>query len=115
MRAIITDNHATNVSASRSYIVNLGNKIMRNNNIRNNLSNSKWFVIPPFDFIKIKGSIYVEACEISWSLLLNIYEKGELLPANLKKAIKLSAKFYIQDTINKVFLSFKYFPCNQLC
>ena len=111
VRAIITDNHATNVSAFKILrlkfgeqdneiyftfmghrVYNLYDSVHLLKNIRNNLLNSKRFVFPPFDFIEFDDIIHVEAGEISWSLLHNVYEKDELLPANLKKAFKLSAQ-----------------------
>ena len=80
-------------------VYNLYDCVFLLKNITNKLLNSKRFVFPPIlSSLKIyvralkifEDSIHVEAGEISWSLLNNAYEKDELLPANLKKAFKLS-------------------------
>ena len=58
----------------------------------NNLLNSKHFVFPPFDFREFEDNIHVAGREISWHLLHNVHEKDEKLPANLRKANKLTKK-----------------------
>ena len=60
--------------------------------IRNILLNSKRFVLLS---ISLSLKFHVEASEISWSLLHNVYEKNELLPANLKKPSNYLPKLYI--------------------
>ena len=54
-------------------VYNLFDSVHSLKDIRNNLLNSKISI----DFIEFEGSIHVEAVEISWSLLHNVYEKDE--------------------------------------
>ena len=61
-------------------------------NIRNNLLNNRSFAFPPFSFEEFHDPINVQAGWIDWSLLHKIREKDELLPANLRKAPKITEK-----------------------
>ena len=61
-------------------------------NIRNNLFNSRRFILPQFNFNEFYGSIKLDAGEITWQLLHDVYDKNENLPGNLKKAYKITYK-----------------------
>ena len=61
-------------------------------NIRNNLFNSQRFNFLSFKFDQFFHPIDVPGREISWKLLHEVYDKGEKLAANMKKASKLSYK-----------------------
>ena len=109
VRAVITDNHATNVLVFKILrskygvedndlyftfmehkIFNLYDSVHLMKNIRNNLLNAKRFVFPSFHFLEFEDAIHVNAGEISWHLLHNVHEEDEHLAGNLKKAFKLS-------------------------
>ena len=108
VRAVITDNHATNVLAFKilrskygvedndlyftfmeNKIFNLYDSVHLMKNIRNNLLNAKRFVFPSFDFLEFEDAIHVDAGEISWHLLHNVHEKDEHLTGNLKKSFQI--------------------------
>ena len=61
-------------------------------NIRNNLLNNRSFAFPPFSFEEFHDPIHVQGGWIDWSLLHKVREKDELLPANLRKAPKITEK-----------------------
>lgn len=111
VRAVIADNHSTNVSAFSKILISNGcdkddlavtkdgNKIYLFfdsvhllKNIRNNLLNNKRFLFPAFNFDGFLDPIRCEGGEISWKLLHDVHEMDEKLKSNLRKAPKLSAK-----------------------
>ena len=59
-------------------------------NVRNNLFNAKKFVFPSFTF-NVQG-VVINSLDgyISWSDLHSIYDQDSKLPANLRKANKLT-------------------------
>ena len=59
-------------------------------NVRNNLFNAKIFVFPSFTF-NVQG-VVINSPDgyISWSDLHSIYDQDSKLPANLRKANKLT-------------------------
>ena len=61
-------------------------------NIRNNLFKSQRFIFPSFKFDQFFDPIDASGGEISWKLLYEVYDKGEKLPVNMKKASKLLYK-----------------------
>ena len=121
VRAVISDNHPSNVSAfielfSKYGSQSHGNAILRHStsdrrtylfydfvhllkNVRNNLLNSRQFICPQFHF---SDFISLPARKISWKLLQSVFNEDEKLQANLRKANKLT-KFYIQETTSKVY------------
>ena len=108
VRAIVTDNHASNVNAFSCLSIEYGtpqfplfikhpsnhnkkinlfyDSVHLLQNIRNNLLNVKKFVFPPYDYVIIQ----FPSGYITWSDLHKIYEKDEELTAGLKKAHKLT-------------------------
>ena len=111
MRAVIVDNHSTNVNAfSRLYDLygdrNRPNVITHPSsskqiylfydsvhllkNIRNNLLNARRFIFPPFSFEEFSEEVYVPGGEIAWKLFHDVSEANKTLPVQLKKAPKLS-------------------------
>ena len=112
VRAVVADHHSTNVSAFRHLSDTYGiegkpNTIThpsRENskiylfydavhlvkNIRNNLLNARRFIFPPFKFDQFYDNINVPGGEIRWKLLHDVYDCDQELPANLRKAPKLS-------------------------
>ena len=113
VRAIVTDNHASNVTAFRIIKTTyksddvLSIKHPRSKtktylffdtvhlvkNIRNNLMNARKFVFPPFDFnIGDQEKIHSDGGYIAWADLEHIYEEDSKLSANLKKAYSSSYK-----------------------
>ena len=113
VRAVVADNHSTNVSAYRYLMDCYGSEEKPNiithpsgnskiylfydavhlmKNIRNNLLNARRFIFPPFQFDGFYDDIDVPGGEISWKLLHDVYDHDQLLPANLRKAPKLSYK-----------------------
>ena len=100
VKAVVTDNHSTNVlsfNILRSkygekdnklsfnfmghtiyiYIYNLYDSMHLIKNVINNFVNSKCFVFPSFEFTEFEDNIPVDAGEISWYLLHNVHEKDE--------------------------------------
>ena len=61
-------------------------------NIRNDLFNSQRFIFPYFKFYQFFNPIDVPGGEINLKLLYGVYDKDKKLPANKKKASKLSYK-----------------------
>ena len=110
VRAVMSDNHATNVASFREFyrkygsdsdenaIIHSSNKSMNIyllydcvhllKNARNNLLNSKRFIFPFFR----SNFITTPSGEISWKLLHDVYDKDKELQANLRKAHKLTYK-----------------------
>ena len=114
VRAVISDNHSTNVSAFGSLLKSYGMKDSpdtiihpsRKNgkiylfydsvhllkNIRNNLLNARRFDFPSFSFHDFYDDIDVPSGKISWKLLHDVYDRDEQLAGYLRKAPKLSYK-----------------------
>ena len=111
VRAIVCDNHASNVSAFNKLLSEYGNgfdsfSILYNcrkvylfydavhliKNVRNNLLNRKRFLFPPFEFIGFKDKVTVKGGEVSWKLFHDVHEKDLTLDADLRKAPKLTNK-----------------------
>ena len=101
VRTVISDNHATNVSAydslMRDYGVDKATKAIIHpsskkkiylmfdsvhliKNIRNNLLNNKRFIFPAFNFGKFEDEITVKAGEIRWKNLLDVYARSRPIP-----------------------------------
>ena len=111
VRAVICGNHTANVSAFTKLILQFGegNESLFINfqsqkvhlfydtvhlikNVRNNLLSKKRLVFPQFSFFEFNDDVIVDPGEISWKLLHDVYEKGQKLDANLRKAPKLTNK-----------------------
>ena len=111
VRAVISDNHAANVSAFTKLILQFGedNESLFINfqsqkvylfydtvhlikNVRNNLLSKKRLVFPQFSFFEFNDDVIVNPGEISWKLLHDVHEKDQKLDANLRKAPKLADK-----------------------
>lgn len=112
MRAVIADNHSTNVNAFSRLLDSYGatptpNAIIHPTqpsrriylfydsvhllkNIRNNLLNARRFIFPPFQFEGFSDPINVPGGEITWKLFHDVFEFDIALPGQLKKAPKLS-------------------------
>jgi len=111
VRAVVCDNHQSNVSAYKNLLRTYGNSendlSMNYNgqkvylffdsvhlvkNLRNNLLNRKRFIFPPFQFDGFYDPVIVPGGEISWNLLHQVFEQDKKMQANLKTATKISAK-----------------------
>ena len=109
IRAVICDHHAANVSAFTKLILQFGEDnesfsfqsqkfyLFYGNDhhikkVRNNLLSKKRLVFPQFSFFEFNDDVIVNPGEISWKLLHDVYEKGQKLDANLRKAPKLTNK-----------------------
>ena len=111
VRAVVTDNHSSNVSAFSTLEKRFGKsdqlyiKHPANNgkntylfydtphlvkNVRNNLLNAKRFVFPAFDYEKDGINIHCPAGYIAWSDLHKVFDLDAKLQGNLKKAHRLS-------------------------
>ena len=111
MRAVIADNHSTNVNAFSRLLDIYGDQATPNiithpsqssriylfydsvhllKNIRNNLLNARRFIFPPFQFEGFFDSINVPGGEITWKLFHDVVESDMSLPGQLRKAPKLS-------------------------
>ena len=110
VRAIVSDNHSTNVNAyaelltmhssdspyyfidpsSNEKIYLLFDSVHIVKNIRNNLLNGRKFVFPSFSFEHNDLKISCPPGYISWCDLHKIFEKDSKLKGNLKKAPKLT-------------------------
>lgn len=110
VRAVISDNHTTNVAAFKELWKKYG-KIEQENairhptnkelkiylfydavhlmkNIRNNLLNTKRFIFPSFK----SSFINIPSGEITWKLIHDVYDRDKNLQAHLRKAHKLTFK-----------------------
>ena len=54
--------------------------------------NYKRFTFPAFEYNDIKDQISIKGGEISWKLFHDVFEKNNLLDANLRKAQKITHK-----------------------
>ena len=112
VRAVICDNHSTNVSAFSLLLKKYGIKdspdaikhpsrkdgkiylfydsVHLLKNIRNNLLNARRFDFPSFTFHEFYDDIDVPAGKITWKLLHDVYDRDQLLEAYLRKAPMLS-------------------------
>lgn len=110
VRAVISDNHSTNVAAFRELCRIYGDGTDNNTiihpssdgvktylmydsvhllkNVRNNLLNNKRFIFPAFS----SKFITVPSGEISYKFVHDVYDKDLELQANLRKAHKLTYK-----------------------
>ena len=61
-------------------------------NVRNNLLNYKRFIFPAFEYNGFQGPISFKGGQVSWKLFHNVFEKDNLLEANLRKAPKITHK-----------------------
>ena len=113
-RGVVTDNHSCNVNAfsilRKSYNSQPEENFINHpanmskiylfydcphlvKNIRNNLLHAKRFVFPAFSHTISDGeNINVPVGYLSWGDLHNIHDENQKLPANLRKAPKLSYK-----------------------
>ena len=131
--AVISDNHSANVPAfnilikkyphTRKDISIINHSSIINNriylffdsvhlikNIRNNLFNSRRFIFPLLNFDEFYDSINLDACEITWKLLHDVYDKNEILQGNLRKAYKLTYKsLHPDDSKQSVSLALSIF------
>ena len=111
IRAVVSDNHASNVAAFRdlsekfSYEENKSKIFVSSQaiymfydtvhivkNLRNNLLCRKRFLFPPFSCSDLCEPITVAGGEVSWSLLHRVHEEDEKCQANLRAAPHLSSK-----------------------
>ena len=111
VRAVIPDNHSTNVLAFKLLrekygtkddtlsftfngrkVYNLFDSVHLIKNIRNNLLSAKRFIFPSFEFDDFFDKVSVPAGEVSWRLLHKVHERDLNLTGNLKKAPKINAK-----------------------
>ena len=111
VRAVVTDNHSSDVNAFNCLLYTYGTKDSKlfiqhpdNNtktcrffdnvhlmkNVRNNLFNAKIFVFPSFTFNVQGVVINFPDGYTSWSDLHSIYDQNSKLPAKLRKANKLT-------------------------
>ena len=58
--------------------------------MRDNLFNSRRIIFSQFNFDEFYDSINLDAGEITWKLLHDVYDKDENLPGTLKKTYKLT-------------------------
>ena len=114
IRAVIADDHTTNVSAyaklhqkydgdGQTYIFHSAyggsmktylffDIVHLIKNVRNNLLSKKKFVFPKFSFELFEDKIEVDAGFVDWSLLHKVHEKDSHLQANLRKAPEITSQ-----------------------
>ena len=114
VRAVICDNHASNVCAYKHLLLAYGHESKPDTithpsngqsiylfydavhlikNIRNNLLAYRHFSFPEFSFNEFYDDLFVPEGTISWKLLHDIHDKDQLLiNTNLRKAPKVSYK-----------------------
>ena len=112
VRAVVADNHKSNVSAFSSMLkcydgegdISILHPAYKKQmktylfydmvhlvkNIRNNLLAAKKFVFPEFTFEKFRDRIHVPAGYITWSMFHRLYEEDQYLDAHLKAARKIN-------------------------
>ena len=113
VRAIVSDNHTTNVKAYNILLTNykyqdrnykITNPILSHQNIyllfdtchlikniRNNLVSKRFFDIPAFEFISVNFNISFPPGFVRWSHLHTIHEKDLILSAHLRAANKINS------------------------
>ena len=109
---VISDNHSTNMAAfnilmkkyphtkkdisiNHPWNINNGIYLFFDSvhlliNMRDNLFNSRRIIFSQFNFDEFYDSINLDAGEITWKLLHDVYDKDENLPGTLKKTYKLT-------------------------
>ena len=114
VRAVICDNHASNVCAYKHLLLAYGHTSKPDTithpsngqsiylfydavhlikNIRNNLLAYRHFSFPEFSFKEFYDDLFVPEGNISWKLLHDVHDKDQLLiNTNLRKAPKVSYK-----------------------
>ena len=113
VRAVVCDNHSTNVSAFNVLLKKYGSKdspdtikhpsrdgkiylfydsVHLLKNVRNNLLNARRFNFPSFSFHEFYDDIDVPEGKITWKLLHDVYDRDQQLDGYLRKAPKLSYK-----------------------
>ena len=114
VRAVIADDHSTNVSSysklhktyegdSKTYISHpvyggsmktylLFDMVHLIKNVRNNLLANKKFVFPKFSFDGFEDKIEVANGYVDWALFHKVHEEDKKLQANLRKAPKLTTQ-----------------------
>ena len=111
MKAVVCDNHSSNVSAFRSMkefyssspddlsiyytdqkIYLFFDTVHLLKNVRNNLLNNKRFLFPEFHFSGFQEEVKVPGGEVSWRLLHDVHEMDSMCQAHWRKAHKLNAK-----------------------
>ena len=122
VRAVISDNHPSNVFAFNELFSKYGSESHENailhhstsdrrtylfydsvhllKNVRNNLLNSRRFIFREFHF---SDFISLPAGKILRKLLHSVFDEDEKLQANLRKPTNSHIKFYIQETTSKVY------------
>ena len=119
VRAIVCDNHPSNVSSFKKlledvnqnpdelYMLHKSRKIYLCydavhliKNVRNNLLKCKRFVFPTFEFFVFIDTINVPGGEISWKTFHDVFERDANLHANLRRVPKLTTKVL---TVHKMF------------
>eukprot|EP00800_Vazella_pourtalesii_P011575 TRINITY_DN2786_c0_g1_i2.p1 TRINITY_DN2786_c0_g1~~TRINITY_DN2786_c0_g1_i2.p1 ORF type:complete len:266 (-),score=6.41 TRINITY_DN2786_c0_g1_i2:131-928(-) len=116
VRAIISDNHTTNVKAYKILLTNyrcqgknykITNPYLSHQNIyllfdtchlirniRNNLLSKKFFDIPAFEFTSVNFNISFPAGFVQWSHLHTIHERDLSLSAHLRAAYKIHSSVF---------------------
>ena len=111
VRAIICDNHSSNVSSFKKLLEHVNQKpdelymlhksrkiylcydaVHLMKNFRNNLLKCKRSILAPFEFSGFKDPINVPGGEIAWKTFNDVFERDAKLHANLRKALKLMTK-----------------------
>ena len=122
VRTIVLDNHSANVLAyklllkesdhldddlfiehdyEKIYLLHDAVNLIKN--VRNNLLNHKHFIFPAFEYDGFEDPISFKGDQISWKLFRNVFEIDSLLEANLRKAPKITQKYFTQVIANKTF------------
>ena len=65
-------------------------------NVRNNLLRYKRFIFPAFEHNGFEDLISFKGGHISWKLFHDVFKKGSLLEANLRKVPKTTQKVFHQ-------------------
>ena len=106
VRAIVSDNHSTNVLAyklllkesshldhlfiqynyQKIYLLHDTEYLIKN--VTNNLLNYKRFIFPAFEYDGFEDPVSFKGAQTSWKLYHDVFEKDSLLEANLRKAPK---------------------------
>ena len=106
VRAIVSDNHSTNVltyklllkesshldhlfiqyNYQKIYLLHDTEYLIKN--VTNNLLNYKRFIFPAFEYDGFEDPVSFKGGQTSWKLYHDVFEKDSLLEANLRKALK---------------------------